>query len=77
MLSLLAILCPPAAVLLAGTRSQAAVNLMLTLMFYFPGLAHALWVVGQRKIQRRNETLMRLVSLYEPRRTYGLTARGS
>jgi uncharacterized membrane protein YqaE (UPF0057 family) len=76
MLSLLAILCPPAAVILTGRPSQAAVNLVLTLLFYFPGLFHALWVVGEHKTRQRNETLVRLVALYESRPSYGLTGRG-
>ena len=76
MLSLLAVLCPPAAVMLTGRPSQAAVNLVLTLLFYFPGLLHALCVVGQHKTRRRNETLMRLVALYDSRPSYSLTGGG-
>ncbi len=65
MLFLVAVLCPPAAVMFLGKPSQGAVNLGLTLMLYFPGLLHALSIVSQYKIQQRNETLMRLVSLYD------------
>jgi uncharacterized membrane protein YqaE (UPF0057 family) len=62
---LLAILCPPAAVLLLGKPSQSAINLFLTLLLYFPGMLHALSVVNQYKTERRNETLMRVVSRYD------------
>jgi uncharacterized membrane protein YqaE (UPF0057 family) len=61
---LLAILCPPAAVILVGRPSQMAVNALLTLLRYFPGLFHALAVVGQHETRRRNETLVRLVMRY-------------
>jgi uncharacterized membrane protein YqaE (UPF0057 family) len=71
MLYLLAIVCPPAAVMIAGKPSQAAVNLGLTLLFYFPGLLHALYLVSQHNIRQRNETLVRLVSWYDSRPSYG------
>jgi uncharacterized membrane protein YqaE (UPF0057 family) len=40
-----AILLPPVAVLLCGKPFQAILNIVLTLMIYFPGLIHALLVV--------------------------------
>lgn len=64
MRSLLATLCPPAAVLASGRSSQAAVNLGLTLCFFIPGVLHAWSVVGGYKSHRRNETLMRLAEKY-------------
>lgn len=42
MIYLIAIICPPFAVLIAGRRKQALVNLLLTVLFYIPGLLHAL-----------------------------------
>jgi len=65
MRTFLAFVCPPAAVLLLGKPSQGAVNCLLTRMLYLPGLLHALSVVGQYETERRNETLMRLISRYE------------
>jgi uncharacterized membrane protein YqaE (UPF0057 family) len=65
MRTFLAFVCPPAAVLLHGNPSQGAVNCLLTLMLYLPGVLHALSVVGQYETDRRNETLMRLISRYE------------
>jgi uncharacterized membrane protein YqaE (UPF0057 family) len=44
-LYLVAILLPPLAVLLCGKPFQAVLNVVLTLMIYFPGLIHAVLVV--------------------------------
>jgi uncharacterized membrane protein YqaE (UPF0057 family) len=65
MRTLLAVVCPPAAVLLLGKPYQGVINLALTLLLYVPGVLHALSVVSHYNTQRRNETLMRLVSLYD------------
>ena len=64
MRSLLATLCPPAAVLATGKTSQAAVNLGLTLCFFIPGMLHAWSVVGGYKTQRRNDAIMNIVAKY-------------
>lgn len=64
MRSLLATLCPPAAVLASGKSFQAAVNLGLTLCFFLPGVLHAHSVVGAYKTQRRNDTIMRIAANY-------------
>jgi uncharacterized membrane protein YqaE (UPF0057 family) len=61
MLTLLAILCPPLAVLLVGRPSQAAANVGLTLLLFVPGARHALAVVDQYETARRNATLLRLI----------------
>ena len=50
---LLAILFPPLAVLLTGKPIQAVLNLFLSLFFYFPGLIHAMSVVGASKADKR------------------------
>lgn len=42
---LLAILLPPLAVLFCGKPIQAILNLVLTLLFWVPGVIHALLVV--------------------------------
>ena len=43
---IIAILIPPLAVYLkAGVGGALIVNIILTLMFYLPGLIHALWVI--------------------------------
>jgi uncharacterized membrane protein YqaE (UPF0057 family) len=53
MLYLLAILLPPAAVLFVGKPFQALLNLILTLIFYIPGVIHAVLVVKDAKADKR------------------------
>ena len=45
MIYLIAIICPPFATLIAGKRKQVLFNLLLTVLFYVPGLIHAMSVV--------------------------------
>jgi uncharacterized membrane protein YqaE (UPF0057 family) len=59
MLSLLAVVCPPLAVLATGSRSCAVANLGLTLMGFVPGVVHALGAVDQHTISRRYASVMR------------------
>jgi uncharacterized membrane protein YqaE (UPF0057 family) len=59
MLYLLAVVCPPLAVLLVGKPIQAVLNLFLCLLLYVPGLIHALMVVSESKADRRNKELVR------------------
>ena len=58
MRSLLAVLCPPLAVLATGTPSQVVANAGLTLLLFVPGVVHALAVVGQYNLERRYESVM-------------------
>jgi len=58
MLFLVAILLPPLAVLLCGKPFQALINLVLTLMLYFPGLIHALFVVNNYYADKRTKRLI-------------------
>lgn len=50
---LLAILLPPVAVLLCGKPIQALLNVILTLIFWIPGVIHAFMVVNERKADKR------------------------
>ena len=59
MLYLLAIFLPPIAVLLAGKPFQAILNLVLTLLFYVPGLIHALFVVHNHYADRRTDRIVK------------------
>lgn len=59
MRSLLALVCPPLAVLGAGSRAQAAANAGLTLLLYVPGVVHALNVVDRAATARRYDAVMR------------------
>jgi len=58
MLYLLALL-PPVAVLVCGKPFQALINLGLTLLFYFPGLLHALLVVHNYYADKRTDRLIK------------------
>ncbi|MFO0825388.1 MAG: YqaE/Pmp3 family membrane protein [Gemmataceae bacterium] len=59
MLTRLAVLCPPLAVLLTGKRSDALSNLGLTLLLYVPGVVHALQEVDRHATAQRYESVMR------------------
>ena len=59
MLYILAILLPPLAVLLCGKPWQALLNIALSLMIYFPGMLHALFVVHNHSSDKRQERLIR------------------
>lgn len=45
MMYLLAVLCPPLAVLFSGKPFQALLNLILTCIFWLPGAIHALSLI--------------------------------
>lgn len=64
MLRLLAILCPPAAVALAGSTTEAAANVSFTLFLYLPGVVHALSVVRRYEIDRRNRAILNAIGRY-------------
>jgi uncharacterized membrane protein YqaE (UPF0057 family) len=61
---LLAIVCPPLAVLLCGKPLQAILNCVLTLCFYVPGMVHALFVVNNHLDDLRTRRLMRALQLH-------------
>lgn len=59
---LIALICPPLAVLLSGKPIQALLNILLTLFFYLPGLIHAICVVNDYEADRRAERLARMIN---------------
>jgi uncharacterized membrane protein YqaE (UPF0057 family) len=59
MRSLLAVVCPPLAVLASGTPWQAAANAGLTLLLFVPGVVHALSVVDRYNVERQYESVFR------------------
>jgi uncharacterized membrane protein YqaE (UPF0057 family) len=70
---LLAVLLPPAAVLLCRKPKQAAVNVLLTACFWVPGAAHALMVAHaaaerERADRRADAVLAREERLVQERR---------
>ena len=48
MMYLLAIFLPPVAVLFCGKPFQAIINFILTLIFWVPGVIHAIFVVHEK-----------------------------
>ena len=65
MMYLLAIVVPPLAVLLIGRPIQAVLNLILTLLFWLPGAIHALFVVHEKKADRRMKKQAKLIAKYK------------
>jgi len=58
---LLAIILPPIAVLLCGKPVQAILNLLLTILFWIPGVVHALLVVHSHLADKRTDRLLEAV----------------
>ncbi len=57
---LLAVLLPPVAVLICGKPIQALINVVLCLIFYVPGMIHAIMVVNEYKADKRAERLAKM-----------------
>ena len=55
---LIAVLCPPLAVLMCGKPFQAMLNCLLCLLLYLPGLIHAVAVVAEHKSNERNAAIV-------------------
>lgn len=53
MMYLIAVVFPPLAVLLTGRPFQALLNLGLTILFWIPGVIHAIMVVSENKADKR------------------------
>ena len=54
--AILAMLCPPLAVLRTGRPQTAVLTLALTLLFWLPGMAHAMLILSQDHNDRRQPT---------------------
>lgn len=51
---ILTVLCPPLGVFLhTGLSKQLLLSILLTLLAYFPGLVHAIYVISQPNWQYR------------------------
>ena len=55
----IAILLPPLAVLMCAKPFSAALNVLLTLCFWIPGVLHAWLVIAADKAQARHNSLLR------------------
>lgn len=58
MLYLLAIFLPPLAVLMCGKPFQAIISIGLTLLFWVPGIIHAMLVVSSHHADKRNQQIV-------------------
>lgn len=56
---ILAVLLPPVAVLFCGRPVQFLLNLVLTLLFWIPGMIHAMLVVNGYYADRRTDRIIR------------------
>ena len=58
---LLAILLPPVAVFLCGKPIQGSISIFLTLLFWIPGVVHALFVVHSHLADKRTEKIVEAI----------------
>ena len=58
----LAIILPPVAVLLCGKPVQFVLNIFLTLLFWIPGVVHAILVVNSHLADKRADKIVKAVS---------------
>ncbi|MBL6691369.1 MAG: YqaE/Pmp3 family membrane protein [Pseudomonadales bacterium] len=58
---LLAILLPPLAVFLCGKPVQGIISIFLTLMFWIPGVIHALFVVHSHLEDKRTDRIVKAI----------------
>ena len=63
---LLAVILPPLAVLICGKPIQAILNLVLTLLFWIPGLIHAIFVVNGYYADQRTDRVIEAIKEKEP-----------
>ena len=63
---LLAVILPPVAVLICGKPLQAILNLVLTLLFWIPGLIHAIFVVNGYYADQRTDRVIEAIKEKEP-----------
>ena len=54
----LAIILPPLAVLLCGKPIQFVLNIFLTLLFWIPGVIHAILVVNSHLADKRTDKIV-------------------
>ena len=62
---LLAVILPPVAVLICGKPIQALLNLVLTLLFWIPGLIHAIFVVNGYYADQRTDRVIEAIKEQE------------
>lgn len=60
---ILAVLLPPVAVLLCGKPFQALFNILFTLVFWLPGVIHALLVVNDYHAEQQADRIERALGV--------------
>lgn len=58
---IIAIFLPPLAVFLCGKPFQGILNIFLTLLFWVPGMVHALFVVHNHLADKRTDRIVRAI----------------
>lgn len=58
---IIAIFLPPLAVFLCGKPMQALLNIILTLLFWVPGVIHALLVVHGHLADKRTDRIVKAI----------------
>ena len=71
---IVAILLPPLAVLLCGKPIQALINIPLTLLFWLPGMVHAIIVVNNHNADKRQKSLIAAQNAASAAQTAALAA---
>ncbi len=56
----LCFLCPPLAILTTGKLGSFILNIILTLLFWIPGIIHSILVVNEYYAERRHRQFMRM-----------------
>jgi uncharacterized membrane protein YqaE (UPF0057 family) len=64
---LLAIICPPLAVILSGKPGQGILNIILTILGWVPGTIHAILVVNEKKANDRMMKQAEMMSMMNSR----------
>jgi uncharacterized membrane protein YqaE (UPF0057 family) len=58
---ILAIFIPPVAVFLCGKPFQGIISIFLTLLFWIPGVIHALFVVHNHLADKRTDRIVKAI----------------
>jgi uncharacterized membrane protein YqaE (UPF0057 family) len=62
---ILAIFIPPVAVFLCGKPIQGIISIFLTLLFWIPGVIHALFVVHNHLADKRTDRIVNAIKRQE------------
>jgi uncharacterized membrane protein YqaE (UPF0057 family) len=62
---ILAIFIPPIAVFLCGKPFQGIISIFLTLLFWIPGVIHALFVVHNHLADKRTDRIVKAIRRQE------------